>query len=141
MTTWAGLTEFCNLSLVSNKGVRNGRFDRIVYYFHNFVFQKPELTQKIEPEAASTPQAKDVEEDSPAPSPQSIAEKAEDSSVPSPQNVAAEGAGSPAPSPQSIADQGADCPAPSPQNIADQVAETVVTGAIEQALDSEELKK
>ena len=48
---------------------------------------------------------------------------------------------SPVPSPQSIADQGADSPVPSPQNIADQVAETVVTGAIEQALDSEELKK
>jgi hypothetical protein len=88
-----------------------GRFDSIVYHFQNFVFQKPELTQKIETEAASMSQAKDVEEDSPVPSP------------------------------QSIADQGADSPVPSPQNIADQVAETVVTGAIEQALDSEELKK
>lgn len=110
---------------MSNRCDCIGRFDLNEYYFHNFVFQKPELTKKIETEAASTSQAKDVEV----------------TPVPSPQNVAAEKASSPAPSPQSIADQGAGSPASSPQNIVDQVAATVVTGAIEQALDSEELKK
>lgn len=118
-----------------------GRFDSIVYHFQNFVFQKPELTQKIETEAASTSQAKDVEEDSPVPSPQSIADQGADSPAPSTQNIADQGADSPAQLTQNIADQRADSPVPSPQNIADQVAETVVTGAIEQALDSEELKK
>jgi hypothetical protein len=69
------------LSILPNRGYHMGRFDSIVYHFQNFVFQKPELTQKIETEAASTSQAKDVEEDSPVPSPQGIADQGEETKV------------------------------------------------------------